>query len=39
METTTADTIREPWNKGKLVGQKTPFKLNPATERSDVATT
>jgi hypothetical protein len=19
--------IREPWNKGKLVGQKTPFKL------------
>src|ERR1039457_4162591 len=20
-------TIREPWNKGKLVGQKTPFKL------------
>ena len=27
METTTADTVREPWNKGKLVGQKTPFKL------------
>jgi hypothetical protein len=22
-----ASTIREPWNKGKLVGQKTPFKL------------
>jgi hypothetical protein len=21
-------TTREPWNKGKLVGQKTPFKLN-----------
>jgi hypothetical protein len=20
-------TIREPWNKGKLVGQKAPFKL------------
>ena len=27
METTTADPVREPWNKGKLVGQKTPFKL------------
>ena len=27
METSTADTVREPWNKGKLVGQKTPFKL------------
>jgi hypothetical protein len=27
METTTADAVREPWNKGKLVGQKTPFKL------------
>jgi integrase len=27
METTTAVTAREPWNKGKLVGQKTPFKL------------
>jgi hypothetical protein len=27
METTTADTVREPWNKGKLVGQKAPFKL------------
>jgi len=27
METTTADTVREPWNKGKLAGQKTPFKL------------
>jgi hypothetical protein len=25
METTTADTVREPWNKGKLVGQKAPF--------------
>jgi hypothetical protein len=22
MEITTADTVREPWNKGKLVGQK-----------------
>jgi len=22
-----ATTIREPWNKGKLVGQKAPFKL------------
>ena len=20
-------TTREPWNKGKLIGQKTPFKL------------
>jgi len=27
METTTADTVREPWNKGRLVSQKTPFKL------------
>ena len=27
METTTANVVREPWNKGKLVGQKTPFKL------------
>ena len=27
MESTTVDTVREPWNKGKLVGQKTPFKL------------
>ena len=27
VETTTVDTFREPWNKGKLVGQKTPFKL------------
>ena len=27
METATADSVREPWNKGKLVGQKTPFKL------------
>ena len=23
----TADSAREPWNKGKLVGQKAPFKL------------
>ena len=22
-----ANITREPWNKGKLVGQKTPFKL------------
>lgn len=22
-----ASATREPWNKGKLVGQKTPFKL------------
>ena len=27
MESTTADTVREPWNKGKLVGQRAPFKL------------
>jgi hypothetical protein len=27
MKTTTVDTVREPWNNGKLVGQKTPFKL------------
>jgi integrase len=27
METITADPVREPWNKGKFVGQKTPFKL------------
>jgi hypothetical protein len=28
METGNSPTItREPWNKGKLVGQKTPFKL------------
>jgi integrase len=27
METTTVDTVRGPWNKAKLVGQKTPFKL------------
>src|ERR1700694_4796936 len=27
METCTANPAREPWNKGKLVGQKTPFKL------------
>jgi hypothetical protein len=28
METITLTaTTREPWNKGKLVGQKTPFKL------------
>jgi hypothetical protein len=28
METTeSAGTVRSPWNKGKLVGQKAPFKL------------
>jgi hypothetical protein len=27
METTIAHAVRKPWNKGKLVGQKTPFKL------------
>src|ERR1700674_5414789 len=27
METRTAITARRPWNKGKLVGQKTPLKL------------
>lgn len=28
MDTTTATrTHREPWNKGKLIGQKAPFKL------------
>ena len=27
METSTAITARQPWNKGKLVGQKTPLKL------------
>ena len=27
MDTSTAVTVRQPWNKGKLVGQKTPFKL------------
>jgi len=27
MEIAIVDTVREPWNKGKLVGQKTPFKL------------
>ena len=27
METNTAVTARQPWNKGKLVGQKAPFKL------------
>jgi hypothetical protein len=28
MESANPTTItREPWNKGKLVGQKTPFKL------------
>src|SRR4030081_778865 len=27
MDTSIADPVREPWNKGKLVGQKTPFKL------------
>ena len=26
MDTSIADPAREPWNKGKLVGQKTPFK-------------
>jgi hypothetical protein len=25
--TENAATVRPPWNKGKLVGQKTPFKL------------
>ena len=27
METAGNATHREPWNKGKIVGQKTPFKL------------
>ena len=27
MDTSIVDPAREPWNKGKLVGQKTPFKL------------
>jgi integrase len=27
METTIADAVREPWKKGKLVGQKAPFRL------------
>src|SRR5664279_3458033 len=27
MDTSTFTTARQPWNKGKLVGQKTPFKL------------
>jgi hypothetical protein len=27
METNTANAARQPWNKGKLVGQKCPFKL------------
>ena len=27
METTATATRREPWNKGKIVGQKAPFKL------------
>src|SRR5260370_39167090 len=27
MDTNTSTTARQPWNKGKLVGQKTPFKL------------
>ncbi len=27
METTVTTTHREPWNKGKIVGQKAPFKL------------
>jgi hypothetical protein len=25
---TNARSFREPWNKGKLVGQKAPLKLN-----------
>lgn len=27
MEMIGTPTQREPWNKGKLIGQKTPFKL------------
>src|SRR5580704_15912902 len=27
MDTSTFTTARQPWNKGKLVGQKNPFKL------------
>ncbi len=27
METSTSTHHREPWNKGKLIGQKTPLKL------------
>ena len=27
MGTTVINAIREPWNKGKIVGQNTPFKL------------
>ncbi len=27
METATSSVHREPWNKGKIVGQKAPFKL------------
>lgn len=27
METTVSAARREPWNKGKIVGQKAPFKL------------
>src|SRR5882724_12129286 len=27
METNTANAARQPWNKGRLVGQKCPFKL------------
>jgi len=27
MDTSTAVTVRQPWNKGKLVGQKTPSNL------------
>ena len=27
MDTTANVIYREPWNKGKLVGQKAPFKL------------
>ncbi|MDI3510969.1 MAG: hypothetical protein PWQ61_1734 [Betaproteobacteria bacterium] len=27
METSSSSVHREPWNKGKIVGQKAPFKL------------
>jgi len=27
MESNASIVHREPWNKGKIVGQKTPFKL------------
>lgn len=30
MEMISRSQHREPWNKGKLVGQKAPFKLNRA---------